>query len=545
MSQETVQTKKIHRNIPQLTYQIVKPAVGVCIWGRRTGKTEGPIVDFTLDNIFTLQGCNGFIIGSTYKQLLEKTIPPLIAGWERYGYRENEHFWIGKYAPEELMLPKAYKHPIEPKHYIQWYNGSGIYLFSQDIPGSMNGAEAQWGLGDEARFLDREKMTTNLIQIMTGRADVYGHLSNYLSLLWCSDMPQDTKGRWLLDYKKHEDPEVLQKIFEVHGEIVRRRKEYQAAPDSKKKKLRPALQRLYDALNELRKGTVYVSLASTLDNIHVVGLTPIRNYIRELSDPIFQLTVLNKQVIKKEKGFYSLLDEDDHGYVAIDYDYIQKLKWSYRKPEMQDCRWDKDIDTEQPLSIACDHNNAINYIATGQEIGNEGRLLSTKWVTNPEMLSDMVKLWDKYYRHHPIREVNYIYDSTSVGGDASDNISFSDEVALELTKLDWIVNRIDIGQIGSHHSRFFFWGKMLQGTDRRLPRFRFNKSNNPDWIIAAQQAGILKAGEKIKKDKRSEKDPNVPPQHATHATEAVDILMWGMYRPRIGDESSFIDNMYT
>lgn len=33
-----------HLNIPQLMYSLVKPRIGVCVWGRFTGKTEGLVL---------------------------------------------------------------------------------------------------------------------------------------------------------------------------------------------------------------------------------------------------------------------------------------------------------------------------------------------------------------------------------------------------------------------------------------------------------------------------------------------------------------------
>jgi hypothetical protein len=155
---QSADVKKLHYNKPQLLVHLIMAQIIVCIWGRRTGKTEGPMADFTLNNIFSMPRSNGFLSGTTYEQLLTRTLPPLIAAWERRGYYENVHFWVRKFPPADLKVPKAYRSPLKPDHYIQWYNGSGIYLVSQDRPGTINGVATQWGAADEAKFQNYDKL---------------------------------------------------------------------------------------------------------------------------------------------------------------------------------------------------------------------------------------------------------------------------------------------------------------------------------------------------------------------------------------------------
>jgi hypothetical protein len=541
--------QKLHYNVPQLLFHLVQAAINVVIWGRATGKTEGPMAFFTLDNIHKMPRSNGFLLGTTYEQLLTRTIPPLIAGWEKLGYVEGIHFFVRKFAPDYYKWPKAWRHPLKAEHYIHWYNGSGIYLVSQDRPGTINGVRTQWGAGDEAKFLNKEKLDNEALLTMAGHADKFSHLSNYLSLLFCSDMPTTSKGKWLLEYQQMMEPETIEAILMVQSQIIMLQTQMQEASDATKKRLQGQLNQFEQYLNELRKETVYFSMASTLDNIHALGLSPIKQFKRTLSDLAFQISVLNKQILAIENGFYGLLNEDEHGYEMANYAYIDNLYGSgYKRDLKKDCRWDGDIQPYEPLDIACDYNNSINCVCVGQENHTKGweyRLLNSMYVLNPLLLKDCIQKFHDYYQHHKSRYINYYYDHTAIAGNASSDLSYSDEWIQGLTSLGWHVTPYYIGQAPSHHSRYLLWSNLLQGQDSRLPRFGYNITNAGSWSTAAKQAGVLKKGEFFEKDKSSEKQGSgIPPYEATHQTDAADTLIYAKLRARIGKAAGeFFDTM--
>jgi len=214
-----MEKNKLHLNIPQLFFHLLWCQINVLIWGRGTGKTEGPQALFTLLNIFEMPRSNGAIIGMSYDQLLTRTLPPLIAGWERYGYIEGIHFWVKKFAPENFRVPKAYRYPRDPVHYIQWYNGSGIYLISQDRAGLSNSLSFDWLAGDEARLLDYQRLMQDTIPALRGNAAHFGHLFNHHSILFTSDMPRTTTSRWLLEYQKQMDSRRIELMLSIRLEL--------------------------------------------------------------------------------------------------------------------------------------------------------------------------------------------------------------------------------------------------------------------------------------------------------------------------------------
>jgi hypothetical protein len=530
---------KLHYNKPQLLVHLVMAQVIVCVWGRRTGKTEGPMADFTLHNVFAMPQSNGFLVGTTYEQLLTRTLPPLVAAWARRGYYEGVHYWIRRFPPPQLKVPKAYRTPLKADHYIQWFNGSGIYLVSQDRPGTINGVSTQWGAGDEAKFLNVKKLREETLLTLSGCAEHFGQMSCYLSLMFCSDMPTTARGTWLLDYEAQMDKDAVQAILMVQQLRHQLLGELESATLSKRKRAshEARVAELDDYLTELRKDLVYYCEATTLDNIHALGLAPIKQFKRTLNETVFNTSVLNKKVLKVENGFYSLLSEDTHAYDATNYDYLDRLKIDYANPAEADSRWDSDVNPHEPLDVALDYNNAINSLVVGQEAGNRYRCLNSLFVLGADglLLRDVVKKFCKYYKYHENKVVNYFYDHTAVARSATTNLSFADEVTAEFREQGWIVVERYIGQSSSHHSRYLFWGMLFNG-DSRLPHWSYNRTRFAQAAVSMHQAPVKKVGEYFKKDKSSEhSNSGVPPEQATHLSEATDNLIWGRLRSKIGN----------
>ncbi|MBC6698075.1 hypothetical protein [Hymenobacter sp. BT190] len=521
-------------NRPQREFLAADPHTAVLLWGRRTGKTEGPAAVHTLRRIHEMPRANGFIAGTTYEQLLTRTLPPLIASWESMGYKRDVHFWVGSYAPKNLKIPKAHRHPLKADHYIHWYNGSGQYLVSQDRPGTINGVATQWGYADEAKFLNVDRLREEVLLTLSGLADLYGDHPHYLSMLYTSDMPTTQKGQWLLEYEKEMDKELFDLIFALVAEEARLEARYDEASQRVQSTIRRQLGELREALAQLRKNSVYYSEATTLDNIDVLGLEPIRGFRRTLTDSVFNSSVLNKRRVAVEFGFYAMLDEDIHGYDAFDYTHIDGLDLSLALSVERDSRWDADVRRDQPLDLGGDANNIFCCCVVGQQQGRSYRTLKGMHVEHPDLLPELVQKFIKYYRHHRNKHVRYYYDHTMIPRNAASDVSYADIWCDGLIAAGWTVERIYIGQASSHHSRYLLWQQTFKGSDTRLLKWTINRSNCRELIVALQKAGIKKSGEEFKKDKWSETirdgKPVVPPVEATHYTEALDMLWCGAHK---------------
>lgn len=532
--------KKIHYNLPQLEFSLIRPNLGVCIWGRGTGKTEGPGAEFILRNVIDMPGSLGGIVSITYDKLLNMIIPALKVGWARMGFKENVHYWVRKEPPGSLNIPEAYRQPDTNQHLIKWWNGSAQLLISIDRLHIANGASLAYIYADEVKFFPREKFK-EVFLTLRGQSHLYGHLSCCESMLLTTDQPRpEMPGEWIYDLEKESDPETAGVIMAVEHELSLLKAKLDTCKfKSTYKKITKEIEGYLSDVNKIRKTLTYVSRASTLDNVHALGISVIENYNKTLTSYEFSLSVLNKKPDQSENSFYHLLSDERHGYYAPNIDYIDNLDNSIR---VKDCRWDGDLDLHVPLEIGCDYNSAINWVTIGQEKESSFDIVNSMYVVKPKKIKDLVEKFDKYYaaKKEVSTAIIFHYDHTAIGSNAKDDISFADEWINQLTAKGWQVYSNYFGQSSGHRSRYFLWEAVLSG-GADFPKFRINLANNIDLMISLR-ATVTKKDRKgnFEKDKTSELKKTIPPEHATHGGEALDSLIWAKYRPRVKTESSFL-----
>lgn len=536
--------KKVHYNIPQLLFTMIQAQISVLLWGRATGKTEGPGAYFTMRNNLTMPRSMNGIVTTTYDKILTMVIPALVKGWEKFGYKQDLHYFVRKQPPAGFKFKKAFRQPQKLDHYIWWYNGSGNPLISLDRPSTSNGLSQDSLYGDEARFFHQDKIREVLLTVR-GNAEHFGHLSQHGSILFTTDLPRNAKGNWLFDYEKQMGKETIEVILKINAMLVQLNQQVESASKRNRPKIEKEIARYEEDLNELRKDLVYVSYASTLDNVHALGLNVIKRFRRMLSDLDYLVSVLGVRISQIENGFYSLLDEEKHGYHANNFEFIDNVHVKdYSKGVEKNCNWDSDLIHFEPLDFACDYNAAINSMVIGQA----DRVINSMYVLGSDghRLKDLIIKFDKYYSAHKARnpELNYYYDHTAVGTNASSDISFKDEIVNLLTELGWQVNDVYIGQAPSHHSKYWFWGLVLKGDDPRLPKFKYNISNCQQLIASMENAAVKQTRKGFEKDKRPEQDKNVKPEDAPHLSDALDMLWYGKYRPRLNEEPEFSATIY-
>src|SRR4051794_18065100 len=98
--------QKLWLNTPQRRAWLIRAKEEYGVWGRGTGKTEGPIALRSIHNANIMpRGAHG-LVGATYMQILTRTLPALEKGWQRYGYKPEVHYWIGKFPPKHLQIPR-------------------------------------------------------------------------------------------------------------------------------------------------------------------------------------------------------------------------------------------------------------------------------------------------------------------------------------------------------------------------------------------------------------------------------------------------------
>jgi len=528
-------TREVHLNLPQLLYWLVQATLTIIIWGRATGKTDGPSAIFTAECMSNMPRCVIRIASYTYEGLMKNILPGIIKGWEKnYGYVEGMHFWVGKPPPESLNIPKPYRKPRgDSKHMIYWANGSVAVLSSMDRTIN-NGTEYEAILIEEARLCDEAKVK-ELIMAKRGNREYFGDSQYYGAVLMVTDRPKSQEQRWILNYEKEHTAEIIGSILEAWKRISKLEEKEQDQIDKKHfaaaKKTRLRINKFVKSMNKSRKAAVMFSEASTLDNIHAIGVKTIESFIKLLGEWDYNLSVLGIDNNKVVDGFYSLLSKR-HFYGKTNYELWEKL--GYDKPgTKRTCVVDLDCDLDMPLRISFDVNNVINNAVTGQLKNDKLYTLNHQFVKAPQFIEEMCDVWCDYYEPHHSKRVTFYYDHTLKGSDGQGKTEDYIVIIGKLQAKGWIVTPRYIGQSPDHDSLYGEWKRVFSGEPGYI-KVRFNEVNCDYLRKSMDNTDIKYYDEKIKKNKGSERKDYkrqtylIPPELATHAGEAMDSLMLGV-----------------
>lgn len=534
-------SKQLHFNKPQLKSMLIGAPNEVLIAGRGTGKTVGVLAPKTANCYFgTLPRGTGVLINASYTQAFTRLLPELVRGWERLGYINDHHFLIGRKPTDKWKKMWKWEGPYAPpmdyKYFVSWWNGAGAHVMSQERGGAPNGVSIDWIAGDEAKLLNAEKLKTGLYPANRGIIPAFANNPYHHGITLTTDMPVGSAGRWLLDRVSAMDKEKVNEIWKL--QLIRFQLRYllSNANDGGKKDINKQIKVIDDELNDLRRNLLYYHEASTLDNIHALGIDYIKQQLRDTTTFQFDTQILNLRPLKMEDGFYPDFDEEHHGYFAEHESYFDNLEYdpySY----VPDCRKDKDLNINAPLHIALDYNRRIHPLVAGQDNGKEIRVVKGLHALYPGKLKEAIQLFADYYRAHKRKFVYYWYDQTAVGDD--NETRKCDDVMAGLRKAGWVVKGMYMGSAPTHEAKYRMYGHLLTEDGYYDKVLRMNRENCSDLIMSINQAEAEQRKDGFGKNKKPEQDPNTPAQEATHYSDAFDMLIYGMLesKQRYGVES--------
>jgi len=163
-----VPIQSTYSNPFQQYFHALRPHKGYVISSRATGKTSEILALHTIRQVSEMPRSLGGLVGSSYAQIVERVFPALIQGLGDFGWLEGRDFVIGKFH-KKWLLP-VHRYPSDGTHFLHFKNGAGIQMVSQDRVGLANGLEFSWVFGDEARFLNYERLQEFLLTVQIGRA---------------------------------------------------------------------------------------------------------------------------------------------------------------------------------------------------------------------------------------------------------------------------------------------------------------------------------------------------------------------------------------
>jgi hypothetical protein len=525
---DELHARPLHYNKPQLKVALIGANETTCIWGRGTGKSEGVIAPKTMRNMEVMPRSRGSFVGRTYLQLLERTLPPVIKGWESQGYVRGKDFWVREKPPKHLNIPTPIVGPLTSEHTLYHRNGSVASMISQDRPGSANGTSLHWIAGDEAKLLDKQKYDNELMPANRGDERYWKDVPELHGIILASDMPTSKEALWLLDKKAEMQVERIELILSIQHDIFRLTKKLIYAQGLTRKNVLRELSRRRAQWDKIRANTNFYSLASTLDNLEGFGKKNLARLKRILPAFIFMTAILNHEPFLTESAFYPDLGEA-HLYDAIDYAYVDSVDWE--NTSFNDCRKDADLNPGMPLHMGADYNASINPIVIGQAWRKKDlKVVNSMYVKHPERLSDAATKFCDYYQYHRSKRLYYYYDHTAIATTTQSSESPADEFCRICRERGWDVEMVYLHHTAAPEYRYELSGRALRGGDENTSEVIFNRSNNEYLLTSLRMAKTYQKERGFAKDKKDEKKKELDQRETTHFSDAYDTLLVGFNR---------------
>jgi hypothetical protein len=496
--QKNPEVTNIQYNLAQMFFLFSPQRIKVLEWGRGTGKSTILSKAF-LDNVTQLPRSTGVLVAETYAQIQTRTLPSTIAGLELHGIKKDLHYFIGRKAPKEWNWPEPHEPPLKYDHCIHWWNGAVTIFISQDGGASSGrGLNVDWVIADEAARLDEEHFNTDVL--LTNRGNefriasypdgtwrYFKDCSKHHSITLATSTPVTAKGRWIFKYEE------------------------------------------YAAINPQKVAFIR---ASAEMNRHNLGNDYFENAKNTMPDFLYKAEVENIRISQVEDGFYPLLNEDKHSYNSFNHSYYAGIS-AGNSPT---CSGDLDLNKDQPLIVGIDWGANINCMVVCQDMGTEFRFLKNMYVKYPKIIDNLIEdEFIPYYKEHTNKLIYMWYDPSGNVSQANSRKTFAEQVAEILRKNGWNVQLMTYWKNNElHDAKYRLWINMLGEKDSALPLVRFNRSNCKELLISMSNASA-KAGRdsSIRKDKSSERRKGFDQAHATHFSDAADIVVVGMFLNKI------------
>lgn len=277
----------------------------------------------------------------------------------------------------------------------------------------------------------------------------------------------------------------------------------------------------------MRSVAVYYKEYSSIENLQLLGENYIKQMKRDLTPLTFQTSILCQRIGIAKDGFYSSMREG-HKYDANDNQYLDTLGYDYDFSTL-DSQADKDVDPDAPICIGMDYNANINWIVAGQPRGRRLNVIKSFYVKFERKIPALVEDFCRYYASHRNKTVVFYYDATALGSNyAVNEQDFRWVVQHEFERHGWRVEAVYLGNPMRHDEKYLLINQGFAGKQQLMPFF--NRSNNPDLILAIQSAGVSRGRKGFRKDKSGEKLAESEEdllEHRTDGSDAFDTLYIG------------------
>lgn len=484
--------KKIELNLAQMALLKAKQQYKVFEGGRGIGKST-IIAKEMIDVVESMPRSLNVLVGASYMQILTRTLPSTIHGLELFGYKKGVHFTVGEKGPKHW--PEPFFPPGSYKHTIHFYTGAVYQMVSQDRPGSGRGMNVDSVTGDETLLLEYESLYNDVLLTNRGNFDLFGKCRKHHSVLFTSTTPMDARGRWMFDYQKR-------------------------------------------SLSQPEK--YYYLVATARYNLKRLG----KDYFIEArrnapSEMHYNAEIESIRPPSIANGFYPTLTKDNY-YTKYNQTYLDDHDINTGDLSV-DCRVDGDLNPNLPLILGFDWGT-FNSLVVAQQDGTTLRFIKCFWAKNPRILDDLIKDdFIPYYRYHKTKSIHMYYDRNGNNRRPASRTTLAEHAQGMLEKASYSVARRTRGLDAGHQEKYHLISRGFKGEDPRLPKLLINKSNCKDLVVSLENAEARLSAGQVKKDKRSEARTTIKQQHATHLSDAMDVIAYPILRAHEKQVGEFQD----
>lgn len=538
---ETEQVHKEYFNDPQLYSLAMNTRDEVIVAGRGMGK--GAIqAGRLMTNFQGMPGSMGGFVSPSVKRCLTNILPSMLIHLERWGFKRDLHYVVGKRPWKALHWKSPIFTPANWENTISFYNGSVCNIISQDRAGTSNSMSLDYIIIDEAKFINFEQLKDETFQANRGNEQYFHNFPLHHGMTITSDMPVTKKGSWFLSYKDDMDKELVEAIEGLVYAKWRAKRQQKAMP-SQADAIQKKIDRIDAKLSFLRSKCLLYKEYTSIQNLALLGEEFIRRAKRDLPPLTFATSIMCKRIEISTDGFYGGMREDVNLYTAPN-ENVLNLEALNDGAIPNDCRQDSDLDAQLPLIIAFDANANINWLVCGQ-VGKDGKLrvLKSFFVKYERKIPELLDDFNDYYRYHRRRQVVFYYDATFVGNSyGTHSEAFYRMIITGLRRKGWNVKSKYIGKPMNHILKNDLINRMFRGHAHHL--VLINRDNNPDLLISITSAGV-KNGQKDKSGEKLAETEEDKLESRTDGSDAFDTLCIGVERFPIMQYRSVSTNGYS
>lgn len=490
LSKMTTMTKTTSKlqlwiNSMQRDYMLASQDFAMLLCGRGSGKTTAIGIKHR-KRAAKLPQAKFFLSSSTYKQILNSSLPVMEEIWKKTGLMEYDwksqrgHYVIGQKPPSHFLKP--FKAPRHYEHVITFYNGYTIELLSMDRPSPNRGGSFDGGDLDEACLVKREYIEQVMIPMIRGNKDRYGY-DNPLHGKFAAftSMPWLSTGQWVLDYeaKAKEDPKS------------------------------------------------FLWLEATAEcNLKAVGYDYFEKMQKFLTPEVFNVEVRNQRRISGEIQFYYNFDDRKHVY---------KPSISYKEDPagrgiIDDAM--SDYNNNQVLDMSFDLSGRFLCALIFQQTHDRKdstriteNMIDSFYMYKGSSIDQLIDNICFKYSGHRLKYVR-MYGEPHAHDASAHGRTLFEKAADKFISHGWRCdNMVAISQADSHAKRFVQMNEMLAETHNK-PKLRINQDTCKAPILSIQFTERTHDG---KKDKSKERDDKFDQKLAPHFTDALDYYFTQKY----------------